>query len=77
MRWLLASVFSKFLHPAPDHREKDVEVTSPASSPLARWTCRVPPFRSAHSDPLAQEAGLDGCTVAWLTGGFRARRRWA
>jgi hypothetical protein len=44
---------------SPITNEKDVQVTSPASS------------------ALAQEAGLDGCAVAWLTGGFRARRRWA
>jgi hypothetical protein len=50
-------------------------VTSPASSALARWTCRVPPFRSAHSGPAAAEAGLDGCTVAWLRWGKPPMRR--
>jgi hypothetical protein len=66
------------LTPALQHQwEKDVQVTSQASSALGRWTFRGPPFGRAHSDPLAREAGLDGFTVAWLTGWFRARRRWA
>jgi hypothetical protein len=61
---------------SPYHREKDVQVTNPASSALARWTCRV---RLSEALTLTRwpRKQVDGCSVAWLTGGFRARRRWA